>query len=188
MGERKLGSRGVPSSPLYFTDCFVPEANRIGPEGEGFALAMEAFNKSRPVIGARGIGLAQGAIDLAVDYVRERQAFGQAVSDFQGVQWMLADMAMQTEAARHLVYKAASVVDSGATRLELAPIAAMAKCFATDVAMKVATDALQLFGSAGVSKDNRIEQYFRDAKVLQIIEGTNQIQRNIIGKHVVRTF
>ncbi len=187
-GERKLGSRGVPSSPLYFTDCFVPEENRIGPEGEGFGLVMEAFNKSRPIIGARGIGLAQGAIDLAVDYVREREAFGQAISDFQGVQWMLADMAMQTEAARHLVYKAASVVDSGATRLELAPIAAMAKCFATDVAMKVATDALQLFGSAGVSKDNRIEQYFRDAKVLQIIEGTNQIQRNIIGKHVVRTF
>ena len=187
-GERKLGSRGVPSSPLYFTDCFVPEENRIGPEGEGFGLVMEAFNKSRPIIGARGIGLAQGAIDLAVDYVREREAFGQAISDFQGVQWMLADMAMQTEAARHLVYKAASVVDSGATRMELAPIAAMAKCFATDVAMKVATDALQLFGSAGVSKDNRIEQYFRDAKVLQIIEGTNQIQRNIIGKHVVRTF
>lgn len=187
-GERKLGSRGVPSSPLYFTDCFVPEENRIGPEGEGFGLVMEAFNKSRPIIGARGIGLAQGAIDLSVAYVREREAFGQAVSDFQGVQWMLADMAMQTEAARHLVYKAASVVDSGATRMELAPIAAMAKCFATDVAMKVATDALQLFGSAGVSKDNRIEQYFRDAKVLQIIEGTNQIQRNIIGKHVVRTF
>ncbi|HBC52756.1 MAG TPA: acyl-CoA dehydrogenase [Alphaproteobacteria bacterium] len=187
-GERKLGSRGVPSSPLYFTDCFVPEENRIGPEGEGFGLVMEAFNKSRPIIGARGIGLAQGAIDLAVAYVREREAFGQAVSDFQGVQWMLADMAMQTEAARHLVYKAASIVDSGATRMELAPIAAMAKCFATDVAMKVATDALQLFGSAGVSKDNRIEQYFRDAKVLQIIEGTNQIQRNIIGKHVVRTF
>ena len=187
-GERKLGSRGVPSSPLYFTDCFVPEENRIGPEGEGFGLVMEAFNKSRPIIGARGIGLAQGAIDLSVAYVREREAFGQAVSDFQGVQWMLADMAMQTEAARHLVYKAASIVDSGATRMELAPIAAMAKCFATDVAMKVATDALQLFGSAGVSKDNRIEQYFRDAKVLQIIEGTNQIQRNIIGKHVVRTF
>lgn len=187
-GERKLGSRGVPSSPLYFSDCFVPEENRIGGEGEGFALVMEAFNKSRPIIGARGIGLAQGAMDLAVGYVREREAFGQPVSEFQGVQWMLADMAMQTEAARHLVYRAASVVDGGATGKELAPIAAMAKCFATDVAMKVATDALQLFGSAGVSTDNRIEQYFRDAKVLQIIEGTNQIQRNIIGKHVVRTF
>lgn len=183
--ERKLGSRGLPSSPLYFNDCFVPEANRIGPEGEGFALVMEAFNKSRPVIGARGVGLAQGAIDLAASYVRDRQAFGQAISDFQGVRWMLADMTMQTEAARQLVYKAASVVDSGATKRELAPVAAMAKCFATDVAMKVATDALQLFGSAGISRDNRIEQYFRDAKVLQIIEGTNQIQRNIIGKHII---
>ncbi|HAK63007.1 MAG TPA: acyl-CoA dehydrogenase, partial [Alphaproteobacteria bacterium] len=160
----------------------------IGDDGRGFKDVMEAFNKSRPIIGARGVGLAQGAIDLAVDYVRERKAFGQSVSEFQGVQWMLADMAMQTEAARHLVYKAAAVVDGGATGKELAPIAAMAKCFATDVAMKVATDALQLFGSAGISTDNRIEQYFRDAKVLQIIEGTNQIQRNIIGKHVVNTY
>ena len=183
--ERKLGSRGLPSSPLYFDDCFIPESSRIGPEGDGFALVMEAFNKSRPVIGARGVGLAQGAIDLAAGYVKDRQAFGQAISDFQGVRWMLADMTMQTEAARQLVYKAASVVDGGASRKELAPIAAMAKCFATDVAMKVATDALQLFGSAGISKDNRIEQYFRDAKVLQIIEGTNQIQRNIIGKHII---
>jgi len=187
-GEHKLGSRGVPSSAIHLEDCFVPEANRLGPEGEGFLLVMEAFNKSRPIIGARGVGLAQGAIDLAVDYVRDRKAFGQSVAEFQGVQWMLADMAMQTEAARHLVYKAAAVVDGGATGKELAPIAAMAKCFATDVAMKVATDALQLFGSAGISTDNRIEQYFRDAKVLQIIEGTNQIQRNIIGKHVVRTY
>ena len=186
--EHKLGSRGVPSSAIHLDDCFVPEANRLGPEGEGFLLVMEAFNKSRPIIGARGVGLAQGAIDLAVDYVRERKAFGQSVAEFQGVQWMLADMAMQTEAARHLVYKSAAVVDGGATGKELAPIAAMAKCFATDVAMKVATDALQLFGSAGISKENRIEQYFRDAKVLQIIEGTNQIQRNIIGKHVVKTY
>lgn len=182
--ERKLGSRGLPSSPLYFNECFVPETNRLGPEGKGFNLVMEAFNKSRPVIGARGVGLAQGAIDLAAAYVQDRQAFGQSVSDFQGVRWMLADMTMQTEAARQLVYKAASVVDCGATRRELAPIAAMAKCFATDVAMKVATDALQLFGSAGISRDNRIEQFFRDAKVLQIIEGTNQIQRNIISKHI----
>ena len=182
--ERKLGSRGLPSSPLYFNECFVPESNRLGPEGTGFNLVMEAFNKSRPIIGARGVGLAQGAIDLAAAYVQDRQAFGQSVSDFQGVRWMLADMTMQTEAARQLVYKAASVVDSGATRRELAPIAAMAKCFATDVAMKVATDALQLFGSAGISRDNRIEQFFRDAKVLQIIEGTNQIQRNIISKHI----
>lgn len=186
--ERKLGSRGVPSSPIYLSDCFVPEANRLGPEGKGFALVMEAFNKSRPIIGARGVGLAQGALDLATNYVRERQAFGQEVANFQGVQWMLADMATKIEAARLLVYKAAADADAGVQGKELAPIAAMAKLFATDMAMEVATDAVQLFGCSGISKDNRIEQYFRDAKVLQIIEGTNQIQRNIIGRHVVKTY
>ena len=149
---------------------------------------MEAFNKSRPIIGARGIGLAQGALDLARDYVRERQAFGQKVANFQGVQWMLADMATKIEAARLLVYKAAAEADAGVAGKALAPIAAMAKLFATDIAMEVATDAVQLFGCSGISKDNRIEQYFRDAKVLQIIEGTNQIQRNIIGRHVVKTY
>ena len=186
--ERKLGSRGVPSSPIYLSDCLVPEGNRLGPEGQGFALVMEAFNKSRPIIGARGIGLAQGALDLATDYVRERQAFGQKVANFQGVQWMLADMATKIEAARLLVYKAAAEADAGVAGKALAPIAAMAKLFATDIAMEVATDAVQLFGRSGISKDNRIEQYFRDAKVLQIIEGTNQIQRNIIGRHVVKTY
>lgn len=184
--ENKLGSRGVPSSALHFNDVFVPDENLLGSEEDGFKLVMEAFNKARPSIGARGVGLAQGAIDHAVAYVREREAFKQPVSDFQGIRWMLADMATQTEAARQLVYKAASMVDAGEYGYALAPIASMAKCFATDVAMKVATDAVQLFGSAGISKDNPIERYFRDAKVLQIVEGTNQIQRNIIGKHVVR--
>ena len=185
--ENKLGSRGVPSSALHLDNVFVPEENRLGSEKEGFKLVMEAFNRARPSIGARGVGLAQGAIDHAVAYVREREAFGQPVADFQGVRWMLADMATQTEAARQLVYKAAAMVDAGETGYALAPFASMAKCFATDVAMKVATDAVQLFGSAGISKENPIERYFRDAKVLQIVEGTNQIQRNIIGKHVVRT-
>jgi len=185
--EHKLGARGVPSSELHFDRAFVSEENRLGPEGEGFKLVMEAFNQGRPIIGARGVGLAQGATDLAVNFVRERRAFGQAIADFQGVQWMLADMAIQTEAARQLVYKAAATVDAGVSGRELAPIAAMAKCFASDVAMKVATDALQLWGSAGISKDNPIERFFRDAKVLQIIEGTNQIQRNIVGRHVVKT-
>lgn len=185
--ESKLGARGVPSSELNFDQAFVPEENRLGPEGEGFKLVMEAFNQSRPIIGARGVGLAQGATDLAVNFVRERQAFGQAVGDFQGVRWMLADMAIQTEASRHLVYKAAACVDAGLTGRELAPIVAMAKCHATDTAMKVATDALQLWGSAGISNDNPINRYFRDAKVLQIVEGTNQIQRNIVGGHVIRS-
>jgi acyl-CoA dehydrogenase len=185
--ESKLGARGVPSSELHFDDAFVAEENRLGPEGEGFKLVMEAFNQSRPIIGARGVGLAQGALDLAVNFVRDREAFGQPVAQFQGVQWMLADMAIQTEAARHLVYKSAATVDAGISGRELAPIVAMAKCHATDTAMKVATDALQLWGSAGISTDNPIERYFRDAKVLQIVEGTNQIQRNIVGRYVVRS-
>jgi len=180
--EDKIGARGVPSCPLFLDDVFVPENNLVG---GGFKAVMEAFNASRPLIGARGVGLAQGAIDHASAFVQNRRAFGQAVSDFQGVRWMLADMAIQTEAARNLVYRAASLVDQSAPSAELAPIAAMAKCFATDTAMKVATDAVQLFGAAGVSAEYSINRYFRDAKVLQIIEGTNQIQRNIVANSLL---
>lgn len=183
--EDKMGARGVPSCPLFLDDVFVPQANVLGEPGRGFKVVMETFNKSRPLIGARGVGLAQGAIDHASEFVRNRVAFGQRVGDFQGVRWMLADMAIQTEAARSLVYKAAAMVDAGASGAELASIAAMAKCFATDVAMKVATDAVQLFGAAGVSNEYPINRYFRDAKVLQIVEGTNQIQRNIVANHLL---
>jgi len=179
--EDKMGARGVPSCPLFLDDVFVPEANRMGEDGRGFKDVMEAFNKSRPLIGARGVGLAQGAIDHSIEFVTNRVTWGRKVSENQGIRWMLADMAMQTEAARQLVYRAAAVVDGGASGIELAPIAAMAKCFASDTAMRVATDAVQLFGAAGISADTPINRYFRDAKVLQIIEGTNQIQRNIIG-------
>jgi alkylation response protein AidB-like acyl-CoA dehydrogenase len=179
--EEKMGARGIPSSALFLDEVFVPEENRLGPEGKGFRIVMEAFNQSRPIIGARGVGLAQGAIDHALDFVGDRRAFGRNVGDFQGVRWMIADMAMQTEAARHLVYRAASLVDGGVTGKELAPTVAMAKCFATDVAMRVATDAAQLFGAAGISADYPVNRYFRDAKVLQIVEGTNQIQRDIIA-------
>ncbi len=179
--EDKMGARGVPSSPLFLDDVFVPDDNRLGPEGRGFKIVMEAFNGSRPLIAARAIGLAQGAIDHATTFVQGRQAFGQQVSDFQGIRWMLADMAIQTEAARQLVYRAAALADAGVTGAELAATAAMAKCFATDVAMRVATDAVQLFGAAGISNEYPINRYFRDAKVLQIIEGTNQIQRNIVA-------
>ena len=183
--EDKLGARGVPSNALHFEDMIVPAANRLGPEGKGFKIVMEAFNQSRPIIGARGVGLAQGAMELARDFVLERQAFGQPVSDFQGVRWMIADMATGIEASRLLVYRAASLVDAGKTGTELAAAAAMAKRFATDTAMQVAQDAVQLFGAAGISSDVPINRYFRDAKVLQIIEGTNQIQRNIISNMVL---
>lgn len=180
--EPKMGARGVPSCPLFLDNVFVPEANRLGEEGRGFKVVMEAFNQARPIIGARGVGLAQGALDHAIEFIRTRRAFGQAVSDFQGVRWMIADMAIQTEAARNLVYQAAAAVDAGLQGPELALKAAIAKCHASDTATRVATDAVQLFGAAGISADYPINRYFRDAKVLQIVEGTNQIQRNIIAR------
>ena len=183
--EEKMGARGVPSCPLFLDNVFVPTSHVLGESGKGFKVVMEAFNKSRPLIGARGVGLSQGAIDHASVVIQDRVAFGQKISDFQGIRWMLADMAIQTEAARNLVYKAAAMVDAGVSGKELAPIAAMSKCFATDTAMKVATDAVQLFGAAGISNEYPINRYFRDAKVLQIIEGTNQIQRNIIANHLL---
>ena len=183
--EAKLGARGVPSSELRLDGAFVPEANRLGPEHGGFKLVMEAFNRSRPIIGARGIGLAQGAMDLAAAYAKERIAFGQPVADFQGIRWMIADMAIQIEAARQLVYRAATAVDAGKTGKEIAALAAMAKCFATDMAMRVAVDAVQIFGAVGVSTEYPIERYLRDAKILQIVEGTNQIQRNIVADAIL---
>lgn len=183
--EEKMGARGIPSCPIFLDDVFVADADRLGEEGKGFKVVMEAFNLARPIHAARGVGLAQGAIDHAVAYVQDRVAFGQKVGDFQGVRWMLADMATQTEAARQLCYRAAGMVDAGVSGKELAPYAAMAKCFATDTAMKVATDAVQLFGAAGISAEYPINRYMRDAKVLQIVEGTNQIQRNIIGNSIL---
>ena len=146
-----MGARGVPSCPLFLDDTFVPSENRLGPERQGFKIVMEAFNQSRPIIGARGVGLAQGAMDMSIDFVRQRQAFGQQISDFQGVRWMIADMAIQTEAARSLVYRSAAMVDEGVTGNELAQAAAIVKAHATDTAMAVATDAVQLFGAAGIS-------------------------------------
>ena len=184
--EHKMGARGVPACPLFFDGAFVPVTNRLGPEGgEGFKVAMEALNTSRPLVAARAVGLAQGAIDHSVNYIQERVAFKQKISDFQGIRWMVADMVTQTEAARQLVYRTAAMVDAGVSGRPLAAMAAMAKMFASDVAMKVATDAVQLFGAAGISNEYPINRYFRDAKVVQIIEGTNQIQRNIIADSVL---
>jgi alkylation response protein AidB-like acyl-CoA dehydrogenase len=183
--ENKMGARGVPSCPLYFDNVFVSEEAMLGEPGDGFRIVMEAFNISRPIIGARGVGLSQGAYDHALSFVRERRAFGEQVVDFQGIRWMLADMHIQIEAARNLVYKAAASADAGLTGKALAIEAAVAKCHASDTAMKVATDAVQLFGAAGISSDYPINRYFRDAKVLQIVEGTQQIQRNIIARYLV---
>lgn len=183
--ENKMGARGVPSCPLYFDDVFVNQDAMLGQPGEGFRIVMEAFNISRPIIGARGVGLSQGAFDHALAFVKERRAFGEQIVDFQGIRWMLADMHVQTEAARNLVYKAAVSADLGVTGKALAIEAAVAKCHASDTAMRVATDAVQLFGASGISSDYPINRYFRDAKVLQIVEGTQQIQRNIISRYLV---
>jgi alkylation response protein AidB-like acyl-CoA dehydrogenase len=184
--EDKMGARGVASCPLFLDDAFVATNDRLGPEGgQGFKVAMEALNTSRPIVAARAVGIAQGAIDHTIKFIKDRVAFGQTIGNFQGVRWMIADMVTQTEAARQLVYRTASLVDAGVTGRALAPMAAMAKMFASDVAMKVATDAVQLFGAAGISNEYPINRYFRDAKVVQIIEGTNQIQRNIVADSVL---
>lgn len=183
--EDKMGARGVPSSSLFFDDVYIPGENILGEEGKGFKLVAEALNASRPLIAARAVGLAQGALDHAVEFIKNRRAFGQSVSDFQGVRWMIADMEIAVEASRQLTYKAAQLADSGTTGPAMARAAAVAKCYATDAAMKVATDAVQLFGAAGISNEFPINRYFRDAKVLQIVEGTNQIQRNIISRSLL---
>lgn len=179
--EEKTGARGIPSCPLFLDDVFVPTEDCLGLERGGFKRVMEAFNTARPIHAARGVGLAQGAMDHAIEFTKNRRAFGQNIDNFQGVRWMLADMAIQVEAARSLVYRVAKMIDDGLSGKALAPMAATAKAFATDTAMKVSIDAVQLFGASGVTNDYPINRYMRDAKVLQIIEGTNQIQRNIVA-------
>ena len=163
----------------------MPAENLLGArEGMGFKDAMMTLDRARPGVAAQALGLAQGAFELAVDYTRNRQQFGQSVSAFQGIQWMLADMATQIEAARQLIYHAARVVDTGAK--SISKVSAMCKLFATDTAMKVTTDAVQLFGGYGYVKDYPIEKYMRDAKITQIYEGTNQIQRLVIAREILR--
>jgi alkylation response protein AidB-like acyl-CoA dehydrogenase len=182
--EHKMGIKGSPTAQLAFDDVRVPVTNRLGAEGQGFKIALGVLDRSRPGIGAQALGIAQGALDYAVGYARERQQFGQAISGFQGIQWMLADMATQVEAARHLVYLAATNADEGSP--DLTRNAAMAKLFASDTAMKVTTDAVQILGGYGYMKDYPVERMMRDAKITQIYEGTNQIQRVVIARHLLR--
>ncbi len=183
--EDKLGVRGSPTCELILEDVRVPAKNRIGEEGEGFYIAMGTLDRSRPTIGAQAVGIATGAIDVARQYLQQRQQFGHPIGDFQGLQFMLADMAMRTEAARLLVYEATALVDDD-PRGELTIKGAMAKCFAADVAMDVTTEGVQLLGGYGYTKDSPMERYFRDAKITQIYEGTNQIQRLVIARHLLR--
>jgi len=183
--EDKMGIRCVPVHELHFKDCRVPTENLLGgEENTGFKNAMRTLDRARPGVAAQALGLAQGALDLAVDYARKREQFGQSIASFQGIQFMLADMATQIEAARQLVYSVARLVDSGAKNV--AKYSAQCKVFATDVAMKVTTDAVQIFGGYGYVKDYPIEKYMRDAKITQIYEGTNQIQRLVIARHLIR--
>jgi alkylation response protein AidB-like acyl-CoA dehydrogenase len=182
--EHKLGIRGSPTALLAFDDVRVPARNRIGDEGYGFKIALSVLDRSRPGIGAQALGIAEGALEYAIGYAKERQQFGQPIASFQGLQFMLADMATQVEAARHLVYRAATKVDSGAA--DLTKVAAMAKLFASDMAMKVTTDAVQVLGGYGYIKDYPVERMMRDAKITQIYKGTNQIQRVVIGRALLR--
>jgi alkylation response protein AidB-like acyl-CoA dehydrogenase len=180
--EHKMGIRASATGELVFNQCRVPKDRIIGREGMGFIVAMKTFDMSRPGVGAQGVGLAQAALDEAVRFARTRVQFGKPIISFQAVQHMLADMATLTEAARALVYAAARFIDSGAK--EVSKISAMAKVFASDAAMRVTTDAVQILGGTGYMRDYPVEKMMRDAKILQIYEGTNQVQRNIIGQEL----
>lgn len=182
--EDKFGIRASSTRELIFTDCKIPAKNLLAKEGMGFIVTMRTFDMSRPGVAAQALGIAQGALELAVKYAKERVQFRKSISSFQGIQWMLADMATEVEAARGLVYSTARMVDAGIK--DVAKESAMAKMYASDVAMKVTVDALQIFGGYGYMKDYPIEKYVRDAKITQIYEGTNQIQRNIIALKLIK--
>jgi len=182
--EHKLGIRGSPTAQIVLEDVKVPAANRLGEEGAGFKLALAVLDRSRPGIGAQALGIAEGAFDYALNYVKERRQFGQPIASFQGIQFMLADIATQIEASRHLVYLAATKVDAKAP--DLTKVAAMAKLFASDMAMRVTTDCVQLLGGYGYISDYPVERMMRDAKITQIYEGTNQIQRVVIARALLR--
>jgi butyryl-CoA dehydrogenase/acyl-CoA dehydrogenase len=181
--ERKLGIKGSPTRELLFERCRIPGDRVVGEVGGGLKLALRTLDHTRVTIGAQAVGIAQGALDFAVGYVKERKQFGKTVAEFQGIQFMVADMAMKLEAARGMVYTAAAKSERGDADLPF--FGAAAKCFASDVAMEIATDAVQLLGGYGYTKDFPVERMMRDAKITQIYEGTNQIQRLVMARHVL---
>ena len=181
--ERKMGIRGSPTVAIHLTDCEVPVDNRLGEEGEGFRVALGALDRSRPAVGVQAVGIGQAALDAAVGYAKERRQFDRPIAEFQGIQFMLADMAMQVHASRLLVHHAAALVDRGVTGTALE--SSMAKCFAADAAMRVTTDAVQVFGGYGYTREFPVERFMRDAKITQIYEGTNQIQRVVIARDLL---
>ncbi len=182
--EDKMGIRASATRELIFEDCRIPKENLLGREGMGFIVAMRTLDMTRPGIGAQAVGIAQGALDVALAYARERKQFGQPIASFQAVGHMLADMATEIEAARALVYAVARTIDSGAK--DFSKESAMAKVFASDVAMRVTTDAVQILGGYGYMKEYPVEKMMRDAKITQIYEGTNQIQRNVISLELIK--
>jgi alkylation response protein AidB-like acyl-CoA dehydrogenase len=182
--ERKLGIKGSPTRELHFDNVRIPGDRGVGEVGGGMKLALRVLDHTRVTIGAQALGIAQGAFEQAVAYVKDRKQFGQSVSQFQGVQFMLADMAMQIQAARQMVYAAAAKSERGDADLTF--FGAAAKCFASDVAMKVTVDAVQLLGGAGYTKDFPVERMMRDAKITQIYEGTNEIQRVVMSRHILK--
>ena len=185
--EEKLGIRASSTGELVFTDVKVPKENLLGQkEGLGFIATMKTFDQSRPGVAAQAVGIAQGALELAVKYAHQRVQFNKPISSFQGIQWMLADMATKTEAARSLVYAVASMVDRGIKNVGAA--SAVAKMYASDIAMEVTTDAVQIYGGYGYMRDYPVEKFMRDAKITQIYEGTNQIQRNIIALDLIKKY
>lgn len=181
--EDKMGLRGSVTKEVFLEDVKVPKENMIGAEGEGFKILMEVFNETRPIIGAQATGIAQGAFDYCLNYVQERKQFGKPIASFQMIQSMLADMVMKIEASRLLTYKAINQLEK--KEKNIAKYASIAKCFASDTAMEVTTDAVQLLGGYGYIKDYPVERMMRDAKITQIYEGTNQIQRVIIAKQLL---
>jgi alkylation response protein AidB-like acyl-CoA dehydrogenase len=182
--ENKMGIRASATRELVFQDCRVHKSQMLGKEGMGFLIAMKTLDQSRPGVAAQALGIAAGALDEAVRYSRERRQFGKPICSFQGMQFLLADMATQVEAARALIYAAARHIDSGAK--EVSKVSAMAKLFASDTAMRVTTDAVQVFGGYGYMKEYPVEKMMRDAKITQIYEGTNQIQREVIGLALIK--
>ena len=182
--EKKLGIKGSPTAELYFENCTIPADRIIGDEGTGFKTALQTLDHTRPTIGAQAVGIAQGALDKAIEYVKDRKQFGKSISSFQGIEFMIADMAMKIEAARLMVYTSAARAERGEKNLSF--ISSASKCFASDVAMEVTVDAVQLLGGAGYTRDFPLERMMRDAKITQIYEGTNQIQRVVMSRALLK--
>ncbi len=183
--EKKLGIRGSDTRELIFEGCFLPEENMIGKPGDGFKILMKTFNYTRPGVAAQALGIAQGAMDAVISYCKERVQFKKRITDFQGIQWMIAEMSLKIELARTMIYRTCSTIDNEPDSRDIPRLASMAKWFASDTAMQVTTDAVQLLGGYGYSREYPVERMMRDAKITQIYEGTNQVQRVIISNQLL---